>query len=132
MLFLNFTLFLTAVVLNCSATHTVYYNGLSFQVNESTEVACIQCVDGDGLISTDAEWDVPYLGSRTRVSNIYSPNATIVEVVNGVLAVKNPINSLLNDYYEMSIHCGEDVNYTLVNLFRKRKYDNVLQNFRNT
>lgn len=77
-------------------------------------------------IMQNAEWEITYLNQQYRISNTFSPNARVVEVINGVLGIKDPISQLSsfsNFYYEINAYCSPSVTYTFVTLYQPSKND---------
>ena len=97
----------------------------SFSIDENIDVACISCTSKSGNVFTAAEWQINYLDSAITVSNTYSPNTSLVEVIKGVLGVKKPSDQLINGFYEINAYCSEDVTYALITLFAESKFMNL-------
>ena len=99
------------IVLNCDTVILPTQSGRSYAVDETMAVVCLQCG------SFNAEWIIQYQNVVYRVTNNFTPNASAVEVIGGVLGVKNPTNQIVRGFYDIDIDCSSSIAYTGIRLY---------------
>ena len=108
---------------NCDISYNITENAANFSIFRRTQIVCLQCVS-NGSIFSETSWSVPDASGNNfvTVTNLLTFNSSYVQVVNGVLMVKDPASQLINGYYLLNAYCSMTVSYLSSSLYLFGKF----------